>query len=605
MGTVPNGYISNSGDICCKTINSNHILLVDPVTHQLMDDVLQVNQLKSNSMTTTNLTFNETSLQGLNKILFNNGTNFNTSIPQFVVQYDDQNSKNLFVLGRYNQADFYIENTGNIFANIPLTCNSNFSSIGNITTTGQIFLRNTKLQNTNQIFFQNSNGSDYSVQLIDNGGANYLRLGRTGNGDLAIDQSGNVTIPNLFSTNTQLGPTTITGRLSVTGDSTEFLHDVTIDGKLNLNNEVNFTNTDVNFTSLNSSQAVLGTTTIQSSFNITSPFTEFHHDVTIDGRLDLQGPAVINGSCSLSSGISLNNASKVNANQISFDNLETPAQAIQYIDNPGYLRMGRIGASDIEISEDGHIKLGTGTLCLISGANNNQNVVNFQSSFAIQHYDNVTPQYLSIGRPGFNDFTIDNQGNINFPTGKDYTYVFGNDFHFNFRNNSFITQDNQYNLIARYFCGGVPNGYVSSDELAFENTYAPLPPPATISPGRYFISFQLLLFNSSGDGATITESELICGTNEPPGAKVGSMQFPKMINYFISTNPNTTYQLANVQSVNTGPFIVSAQGGKKYLYLNFIYNVTSSTNFWIFFRHNGNIPLNIDQATAITFTPLR
>ena len=151
-----------------------------------------------------------------------------------------------------------------------------------------------------------------------------------------------------------------------------------------------------------------------------------------------------------------------------------------------------------------------------------------------------------------------------------------------------------------------PNySYVNTDELIFENTYTPSPPPATISPGRYFISFQLLLFNSSGDGATITESELICGTNEPPGAKVGSMQFPKMINYFISTNPNTTYQLANVQSVNTGPFIVSAQGGKKYLYLNFIYNVTSSTNFWIFFRHNGNIPLNIDQATAITFTPLR
>jgi hypothetical protein len=58
---------------------------------------------------------------------------------------------------------------------------------------GIIGLVNTGLTNTNQIQF-NNNTNTYTIQQVDNAGANYLRLGRNGFGDIVINSSGNVGI---------------------------------------------------------------------------------------------------------------------------------------------------------------------------------------------------------------------------------------------------------------------------------------------------------------------------------------------------------------------------------------------------------------------------
>jgi hypothetical protein len=58
---------------------------------------------------------------------------------------------------------------------------------------GTLGLVHTGLTNTNQIQFNNST-TTYTIQQVDNAGANYLRLGRNGFGDIVINSAGSVGI---------------------------------------------------------------------------------------------------------------------------------------------------------------------------------------------------------------------------------------------------------------------------------------------------------------------------------------------------------------------------------------------------------------------------
>jgi hypothetical protein len=64
---------------------------------------------------------------------------------------------------------------------------------GNIGANGPVYLYNSGLTNTNLIQFTNGTNA-YTIQQIDNGGANYLRAGRNGYGDLVISSNGNIGI---------------------------------------------------------------------------------------------------------------------------------------------------------------------------------------------------------------------------------------------------------------------------------------------------------------------------------------------------------------------------------------------------------------------------
>jgi len=67
---------------------------------------------------------------------------------------------------------------------------------GSIGTNQPLYLTNQAMTNTNQIQFNNSNAAStiFTIQQVDNAGANYLRAGRNGYGDIVVNSSGNVGI---------------------------------------------------------------------------------------------------------------------------------------------------------------------------------------------------------------------------------------------------------------------------------------------------------------------------------------------------------------------------------------------------------------------------
>ena len=82
-----------------------------------------------------------------------------------------------------------------------LICDSGISNTGTFIQNGisnlysVLNLLATNLQNSNCINFNNSNGGNYSIQQIDSG-ANYLRIGRTGNSDITINSDGSTSFNN-------------------------------------------------------------------------------------------------------------------------------------------------------------------------------------------------------------------------------------------------------------------------------------------------------------------------------------------------------------------------------------------------------------------------
>ena len=67
---------------------------------------------------------------------------------------------------------------------------------GSIGANQPLYLTNQGMTNTNQIQFNNSNATStiYTIQQVDNAGANYLRAGRNGYGDIVVNSSGYVGI---------------------------------------------------------------------------------------------------------------------------------------------------------------------------------------------------------------------------------------------------------------------------------------------------------------------------------------------------------------------------------------------------------------------------
>jgi hypothetical protein len=91
-----------------------------------------------------------------------------------------------------------VDSSGNIdgsriSGSVSATDSSKLPLTGGTITTGQLFLGSTALTNGNELNF--TNGSNrYHLQQIDNGGANWFRIGRYGSNDIVISETGSVTM---------------------------------------------------------------------------------------------------------------------------------------------------------------------------------------------------------------------------------------------------------------------------------------------------------------------------------------------------------------------------------------------------------------------------
>jgi hypothetical protein len=107
-----------------------------------------------------------------------------------------------------------VDSSGNIDASrisgsVSATDSTKLPLTGGTITTGQLFLGSTGLTNGNELNF--SNGSiRYHLQQIDNGGANWFRIGRYASNDIVISETGSVTTS---------GNLTVSSNLTVTGDA--------------------------------------------------------------------------------------------------------------------------------------------------------------------------------------------------------------------------------------------------------------------------------------------------------------------------------------------------------------------------------------------------
>ena len=85
-------------------------------------------------------------------------------------------------------------------ANVNLGLNGGYVGIGTPNPYSMLSLYSALYTNAAAINFNNPSNNSYTMQLVDNGGANYLRLGRDGFGDLVVNNDGNIGINNSVPT---------------------------------------------------------------------------------------------------------------------------------------------------------------------------------------------------------------------------------------------------------------------------------------------------------------------------------------------------------------------------------------------------------------------
>ena len=89
-----------------------------------------------------------------------------------------------------------------MLANVNLGLNGGYVGIGTPNPYSMLSLYSAIYSNAAAINFNNPNNNSYTMQLVDNAGANYLRLGRDGYSDLVVNNNGNIGINNASPTYT-------------------------------------------------------------------------------------------------------------------------------------------------------------------------------------------------------------------------------------------------------------------------------------------------------------------------------------------------------------------------------------------------------------------